>query len=139
MKFDVPTEDEYALVFDSWSRSFKKSPWAGCVTNDMYDQVSRRTIADILDRGATVRVACAELPTGGRRVMGYVVCEPEKRILHWLFVKRDFRGMGVGSSLLREVVKDDETWTYTHRTRASVKFLGPQFEWDPVPARVRAA
>ena len=43
--FDSPLADEWPLVFDTWARSFKKSPWAGCVPNHKYDDVSRAAIA----------------------------------------------------------------------------------------------
>lgn len=138
MKFDVPTEDEYALIFDSWAASFKKSPWAGCVTNDMWADVSRRTMQDVIDRpGTVIECAVMDLPDGDRRVMGYVVAEPANKILHWLYVKRDYRGMGVGTALL-DRVRTPGKWRYTHRTNASERFLGKQFTWDPVPSRVRS-
>jgi GNAT superfamily N-acetyltransferase len=136
MKFDLALPDEYSFVFDSWARSFQKSPWAGCIPNHLYPQVSRAASSEIVDRGARVLVAYVDLPDGGRRIMGYSVSEPDRRVLHWLFVKKDFRGMGIGSALLAETCPDGE-WSYTFRTRASTKFLGPRFEHDAKWARVR--
>lgn len=143
-KFDYADADELPLVFDSWSKSFKKSPWAGCIPNHLYPEVSRAGISEILDRGAKVLVAYIDLPDGARRVMGYSVSEPEKKILHWLFVKRDYRmpGWQVGTALLDRTLAMAgegrlEQWTYTYRTPASAKFLGPFFTHDPAPARVR--
>lgn len=135
--------DEYKFIYDSWANSFRKSPWAGCVPNHLYDQVSREAARSILDRGAVVLVAVT--PIAGqeeqfpevRRVMGYSVSEPDRNVLHWLYVKDDFRGMGVGRELLEKTCRIDEDWTYTFRTRASSKFLGPRFRWDPVRARVK--
>jgi GNAT superfamily N-acetyltransferase len=78
--------------------------------------------------------------------MGYVVFEPG--VLHWLYVKRDYRGFGVGRALIREMVSSlnaadfagaPDRWIYTHRTKASQRFLGPCFHWDPVPARTKSA
>lgn len=145
MKFDDAKPDELALVFDSWARSFQKSPWAGCVPNHLYPQVSRAVSSEIVDRGARVLVAHVELPDGGRRVLGYSVSEPEKRVLHWLFVKKDYRkpsGLCVGTELLRQTCPSGD-WTYTFRTRASTKFLGAGERWgarffhDPTLARVK--
>jgi len=136
--FDNPTADEMKLVYDAWANSFRKSPWSGCVPNNMWDAVSRAMITDILDRGA--RVVVAVTPIEGRenerRVMGYSVSEQGRGVLHWLFVKRDYRGMGVGRQLL-DATCPDGNWTYTCRTRASTKFLGSRFHWDPVPSRVK--
>ena len=144
MHFDAPRADELPLVYDAWANSFRKSPWAGCIPNHLYDQVSRTTIGEILSRGARVIAAVQDLPDGNRRVCGYSVSEPQ--ILHWLFVKLDYRGMGIGKQLLAETVKDwptDSTfdaghppWKYTHRTRSSARFLGDGWTHDPVPARV---
>lgn len=138
MKFDSPRADEFALVYDAWARSFKKSPWAGCVPNHLWDSVSRATSTEIIERGARVVVAYADLPDGGRRVMGYSVSEPG--VLHWLFVKKDYRGCGVGRELLAETVRTfpEGDRRYTHRTRASSRFLGPGWTHDRRPACIKA-
>ncbi len=137
MQFDSPTAEEYALVIDAWVRSYQKSPWAGCVPNHLWDSVSRTCISEILNRGARIVVAVADTEDGGRRVMGYSVSEPG--VLHWLFVKRDYRGVGVGSAILRETCPaGGGPWTYTHRTRASERFLGRNFAYDPRTARIKA-
>lgn len=140
LKFDLAEPEEYALVFDSWARSFQKSPWAGCIPNHLYAQVSRAASAEIIDRGAKVIVAYVELPEG-RRVVGYSVSEPERGVLHWLFVKHDFRGLGIGKAILAATV-DGVDWSgvelaYTYRTRASAKFLGAKWRWEPKYARVK--
>jgi hypothetical protein len=136
--FDLADETEYPLVFDAWANSFRKSPWAGVVPNHLWPQTSRAMINDILARGARVLVAAVPLETG-RRVAGYSVSEPDKNVLHWLFVKQDFRlpGLQLGTQLLNETCPGNEPWTYTCRTKASTRFLGPRFGWDPVPARIK--
>jgi GNAT superfamily N-acetyltransferase len=142
MEFSSPTADEYDFLYDSWILSFKKSPFAGCVPNSLWFDTQRATIREVLDRGATVLVAStpisgreAEYPAV-RRVMGYVVAEPAHKVLHWLYVKNDYRGMGIGSALLRAVSPSGE-WEYSHRTKASAGFLGSRFHWNPVTARVK--
>jgi GNAT superfamily N-acetyltransferase len=125
------------LVYDAWANSFRKSLWAGCVPNNLWDSVSRAMITDIIDRGAKVIVAVTPIEGGeGRRVMGYTVSEPDRRTLHWLYTKRDYRGLGVGKALLAETCPEGE-WTYTCRTGASAGFLGARFHWNPVSARVK--
>lgn len=140
MRFDAPTADEFPLIFDSWANSFRKSPWAGCIPNHLYDVTSRATIDGILNRGARVNCAVVDLEIG-RRVLGYSVSEPSRGILHWLYVKRDYRKMGVGTSLLEcvlETIPDGTPLRYTHRTPASARFLGDApWEHDPVPARTK--
>jgi hypothetical protein len=137
MIFDSPTPEEFNFVFDSWARSFRRSPWAGVVPNHLWDQVSRECAGGLIDRGARVVVALPDETT--RRVMGYSVSEPG--CLHWIYVKAPFRGMGVGRAILAETTKGwpDGDWVHTFRTRASQRFLGTRFHWDPVPARTREA
>jgi len=131
------------LIIDSWSRSFKKSPWAGCVRNCDWDAVSRGTIGELLDRS---RIVVAVTPIadreeeypGVRRVMGYSVSEPGKRCLHYLYVKMDYRGTGVGRALLDTTTHNwDGPRVYTHRTRASAGFLGSSWRHDDTYARVK--
>lgn len=131
---DGTIDDEMDLVFDSWSRSFRKSPWAGCVPNHLWDSTARASIGELVDRSLVI-VAVINLPNGKRRVMGYSVSEPG--VLHWLYVKDDYRGFGVGRALRDLTTRDWQQFVYTHRTRASAKFLGQRFHWDPVLARVR--
>lgn len=140
MKFDRPAADEWPLVFDSWARSYRKSPFAGCIPNHLYDEVSRASFNDIIARpGARVIVATTELPEGGRRVMGYVVTEPARNCVHWAFVKQAYRRLGVGRALLAEAIKDFSAGKkfYTHRTPVSQKFLRDGFTWDDSIARIK--
>lgn len=136
-QYGPPDAEEYPLIFDSWARAFQKSPWAGCVPNHKWDEVSRAGISEILDRGALVLVAFTPLEDGTRRVAGYAVSEPARKILHWVYVKRDYRGMGLGTELLDKTVGEAAGWSYTFRTKASAGFLGSALRWDPVAARVK--
>lgn len=132
-----PKADELPLIIDAWATSYRRSPWAGCVPNHAWNRVIREGISDILERSTcVVKVAVAPLESGERRVMGYSVAEPEKLILHWLFVKHDYRKLGIGRQILGAACPD-EAWRYTFRTRASARFLGSRFTFDPVPARVK--
>jgi GNAT superfamily N-acetyltransferase len=144
MEFSAPTQGELAFIFDSWSNSYRKSPFAGCTPNHLYDQVSRECMRTIMDRGALV--ICAVTPIADkedeypsvRRVMAYSVSEPDRKVLHWLYVKKDYRGVGVGRELLTATVPTAEmnTWIYTHKMRASTKFLRGMHH-DDTSARVK--
>lgn len=136
-KFDAPFEDEYKLVHDAWAQSFRKSPWAGCIPNHLYDAVQHAASREIVERGARVIVMYIPLEDGGRRIAGYSVSEPERRVLHWLYVKKDYRGHGFGRRLLQATCPDGE-WFYTYRTRASTKFLGSRFTHERKYACVKA-
>jgi GNAT superfamily N-acetyltransferase len=138
MIFDGPQSEEFAFVFDSWARSFRRSPWAGVIPNHLYDAVSREAAKGIVDR-PTARVTIAVAPGDTRRIMGCSIAEPARNLLHWLYVKESFRHMGIGRALLAETVRDfgAGSHVYTFRTRSSERFLGRQWHWDPVLARVK--
>lgn len=142
MILTTPEADELNFVFDSWAKAFRASKWAGCIPNNLYDQVSRACASEIIDRGARVTVAVEVNEAGERRICGYSVAEPKRRVLHWLYVKRDLRGLGIGKRLLSEVLSlpsadptNGDGWTYSHKTNASDKFLRGM-RWDPTSARV---
>lgn len=143
MKIDRPTGDELAFVFDSWSRSFRKSPYAGCVPNSMWESVSRASMNEIVDRGAQVRVATVDLPDGTRRVMGYIVAEPQYKVIHWIYVKKDYRRKGIGWNLIRAVAAGEGLrerlagWSYSHRTNASGWLNAIGVKWDATAARIK--
>ena len=74
-------------------------------------------------------------------MIGYSVSEPAGQILHWLYVKDDYRGFGYGKKLLHETTREwtpTRPWHYTHRTNASEGFLKHlYFNWSPVLARTK--
>lgn len=141
MKLTSPAAEEFPFIYDSWAKSYRTSPWAGTVPNHLWDTVSRACATELIERGRVV-VAVAELDDGARRVMGYSVSEPAKGVLHWLYVKRDYRGIGVGKELLLDVTSalrvPGPPMTYSHRTLASAKFLGSKWTHDAVTARVKS-
>ena len=117
----TPDESEWSLIFDSWARSWMKSPWSGTFRNCDWDDASRKASQELVDRPTTrVVVAYGFTEAGVRRVKGYIVYEPARRIIHWLYTKRDFRGQGVARQLLAFATESTErsTWVYTHRTNA---------------------
>jgi len=140
LTFDTPIPDELALVYDSWVESFRKSPWAGCVRNDVWQTCQRATIQGILQRGAKLTVVLAPVVEGvhtGRRVMGWACTEPQLEVLHYVYMKADFRKHGIARAILLHETGGWHQPRYTHRTRASELLLPRRFRWDPTPARIR--
>ncbi len=121
------------FVLDGWIRSWRTSPWAGCVPNNRIWEVTRACIADLVTRGAEILVA----EVGGRLV-GFV-CHEAPDLLHYVFVKRTgFRGLGIGRRLVQESVVAlalNHAGRFTHRTRSSTWLMNDGWVWDPVPVR----
>jgi hypothetical protein len=61
---DLVTRDaqpaDVAFVMANWLRTWRTSPYAGCIANDEYHDVTRRAIEQLIARGAKIRVA--EIP-----------------------------------------------------------------------------
>lgn len=154
IEFDTPTEDELKFILDSWTSSYRNSKYAGTVPNNLWQEVQRSTIVQLMTR-PTCRTTVALTPkpfsspglTGIEiegmprgRVMGYSVAEPG--ILHWIYTKKDYRRLGVAKSLLSKEIED---WPnevighprFTHMTDSSYRFLPRWWKWDPIPARVK--
>lgn len=114
-------ETEWSLIWDSWARSWMKSPWSGTFRNCDWKELTRAVSQEIIDRPTTrVYVAWGETEDGTRKLKGYIVTEPSRKIIHWLYVKRDFRGQKVAKALLESALLDTDRrdWVYTHKTYA---------------------
>jgi GNAT superfamily N-acetyltransferase len=149
IEFSTPTTDELKFILDSWSNSYRKSPFAGTVPNNLWQEVSRATATQLMSRpqcrtvvalvpSDTINLDTNEVVRG--RVMGYSIAEPG--ILHWIYTKKDYRRLGVGTAMLNEQLAqwDDNLRKhprYTHRTDNSQRFLPPGWKWDTIPARVK--
>ena len=110
----------------------RASPYTGVHNREKLE----RELGDVLAQLAIL--GCNDVVTV-RRVMGYAVSEPDRHVLHWLYVKRDFRGVGIGAKLLAEILgtTDKRAWTYTHKMPACDKFLRGM-KHAPQHARVKA-
>lgn len=128
----VPVEaDEIPFVVDAWVRSFRDSPWAGCISNDRYQEVMRERVNDLLARGVRVVVAVPE--EGKRRVFGFIATEAPD-IIHYVYVKKSVRKLGLASRLVAECAATSGRFTF--RTPASDFLFRRNYTWTPVPARV---
>lgn len=124
------------FVLDGWIRSWRTSPWAGCIPNNLIWEVTRGCVASLLARGATLEVAEVDRGDGSARLVGFVCWEPG--VLHYVFVKKNgFRGLGIGRWLVDRSF--DRPGAFTHRTTMSSWLLDDGWVWDPVPSRVKDA
>jgi GNAT superfamily N-acetyltransferase len=117
------------FVLDSWARSFRRSPFAGCVPEDLYPSVVRATATRLLATG-TLEVACN--PDEPDQILGWALREPGR--LHYVYVKDPWRRDGIARDLLARAPLQ----SFTHRTPAGDRLLArvaPWLTWDPVPAR----
>jgi hypothetical protein len=100
-----------SFIYSTWLKSFKNSKYTGPIPNHMYWTVYSDVIKYLLTRAKTL-VACN--PANEKQVFGYIVYEDEN-IVHWLYVKKDFRCFGIGTKLFKESAVT-EPYFYTFKT-----------------------
>jgi len=125
---DALPEDD-AFIFGTWLRSYRHgSLFARRLTNDVFFANHHPIVADILKRG-TVQVATLEDDPGV--IIGYLVTEKQADawVLHFAYVKRDFRRMRVLSQLLEEshLPGDLDGVDVSHPTFDWLEFMAPKF------------
>lgn len=130
------------FILDGWIRSWRTSPYAGTVPNNLVWETTRSGIAGLVGRGARVVVAEVAKTDGSLRLVGFVCFEHEGpvRLLHYVFVKRTgFRGLGIGRALVDRATLEMGGLGYlTHRTPMSNWLLDAGWRWNPTPSRVQS-
>lgn len=124
VEFRVPKEDELPFILSSWFKSFRKSPWAGTLPNNLYHNCMKELFDQLVERGMYVYVAAAS--TDPDQLLGFIAFEEATvPVVHYVFVKDKFRKQGIGSALMRQAgASADNHWIYTHRTEDSKRFRG---------------
>ncbi len=122
--FRAPTPDDLGFVLKSWIRTYANSPWAGALSRERLVAAIKGTITDLIERGAEVTIACSR-----RRpevIYGFVCHEAgyDWPVIHFVFVKPLYRGMGIGKELVaRACGESEEVPRYTHRTADTPRVL----------------
>ncbi len=96
-------EDE-PFIYDSWMKSYRAAAANEGVPGKIYRRNQTDTIGKLLLRAETV-VLCDVEHTD--HILGYSVSElePERSVLHWMFVKFSFRRFGLARWMLENITK----------------------------------
>jgi ribosomal protein S18 acetylase RimI-like enzyme len=113
-------ETDNAFVFNSWLHGFRQ----GCeyfrlIDGDAYFDNYGKVINTILDRdNVDIKIIC--LKEDQELIVGYSITEilPQLLILHWVYVKPDWRDNGLANMLTPEGVT-----TCTHLTKTGRAIL----------------
>lgn len=129
--------EDMKMVSDTWLKSFRDSPWAGCVTNDQYFEVHYETLRQLFVRGARILVACSK--GDADQILGWVCVEdvPGGAAVHYVYVKDcGVRRRGLAKELVRRALENKPPGRrfYTFRTRASASLFS---DWQHAPEIVR--
>lgn len=118
------TSNDEAFLYATWLRSYKTSSYfAKRIRNAVFYKQHAAVIKHILNK-PTTKVFVASPKDDHDTILGYLACEPGKNaIAHFVYVKEDFRNMGIARALFlaAEIIPDYLTFTHwTHPLDALV-------------------
>jgi GNAT superfamily N-acetyltransferase len=88
-------EDDRNFVVRSWVKEMRHSPWTRHVPNGVYLPAQHQLVHQILGGSQAIVAADREKP---ELLFGCVVHAGP--VVHWLYVKGAYRGLGIGRALL---------------------------------------
>jgi GNAT superfamily N-acetyltransferase len=120
----VPSDKNFILA--TWLRGLRYgNDWFGAVDSDTYYKIYHSILEMVInDPTVTVKVAC--LREDADVVLGYSVSKGPR--LDWIFVKKAWRKIGIGKSLVPQ-----ETQVVTHLTKVGLSLLKkhPELKFNP--------
>jgi len=128
------TPEDRPFVASSFIRSFRKSPYVGLIPAQLYQPVYGAIVDGILDRSRTMVSFNHE---NQKQTFGFVTFDPD--VLHYVYVKRPFRNMGIAGRLLTQAgFSRDTRFRYTFLTKQG-KEIARKYEeakHDPIYIRL---
>lgn len=114
----VATKEDLPFIYSTWLRSFRySSDFAKDIESDIYYELHHQLIERIIARGANVFI-CAD-DSDINVIHGYLIGEGP--VIHFAYVKKPFRGLGIFTDLLK--MYPEPIKFITHLTKDAKKFL----------------
>ena len=131
-------DEDYNFVLSSWAKSFKGSPWAGLVPNNLWHSTMKEALDQLLERGAKVRMLVDRLSPDF--IIGWTCFEESEcgvNVIHYVFVKDAFREKFGSGGLLRDLAcgRGSYGFRYTCRTHDGQRLVGKKDVYSPAIAR----
>jgi len=104
-------ERDHAFVYATWLQSYRKlSDFAKPIAREVYFPAQHDRIERLLRIGR-LHVAVPEGSSGMHTILGY--CVTDGALLHWVYVKGNWRQMGIAGKLLEgRGLQQFTHWTY---------------------------
>lgn len=87
---------DHVFIMDSWMRSYRKSPDSN-LADCLFFPAYRATAGKLLQ---TAQVDVMVVPDNQDTILAYIVYEPG--VIHWIYVKRDYRDSGLARLLIEK-------------------------------------
>ena len=98
-----------AYIYDSWLKNYRIP---GCPQPIYY--IGHRKVINSLLKNRDTEIIVAHLYGAPELIFGYAVVNKQKNILHWVYVKNNYRGHGIAHNLLDELDWNMPVF-FTHR------------------------
>ncbi len=125
-------KSDVAFILDSWMKSWRRNKMAGCIPNNMYYDVTRSNIENLVARGAKFTVLCLENDEDA--ILGWICREKLKdgtECVHYSYTKDPYLKMGAPQKLVEGL---PNFGFYTYKFNQVVEML-PGWRWCPEIAR----
>lgn len=92
------------FVFDSWTKSYRKSPTVQGLESEIYYPRQMKIITRLLERGWCMIMADPQDPD---HIIGYCAGEHTRSalVIHWMFIKKNFRRFGLARTTLNLILR----------------------------------
>lgn len=114
--------DDMRFIYSTWLKGlYNGNDWFARIRQERFFKVYHAVIEGILARAA-IQVACQKADPSV--ILGYSVTEGAK--LHWIYLKKDWRGYGLARLLIPADVN-----VCTHLTHQGIALKPRNWEFDP--------
>ena len=121
-------ENTRNFVIDTWIRSYRKSPYSKGIPTQIYYPYQRAIIESLIDQSQTL---VASNINDEDQLIGYICFEKTTPpILHYLYVKKIFRRLGVAKQMLKQIDQGD-LLLYSHKTHIFSCLLKDSYAFHP--------
>lgn len=111
------SRDELHFVLQSWLRSLRQlSRYYREISKDIYFREQQRIVKNIISRG---NVLVVSPKADDNIIIGYIVHQIKNAnaiIVHYVYVKNEYRGNGIATSLLNRVADGKQNIIATFKT-----------------------
>lgn len=123
---------DFGFIMHSWLRSYKTmSEIVKRVRDESFYKNHQIILKDIF-QSPTNEILVAHLKDEPDIIIGYLVFGKEQ-LIHYVYVKSEFRNLGIAKRLLNSANLDVEAATFTHWTEMVHRYLEkhPNLIYDP--------
>lgn len=108
--------DDWNFITNSWLKSFQNSNFARSIDSGTYFKFQQKRIEEVVGN-CIVKVAVSA--QDDKQILGYIAYEYGNLvdcIVHYIFVKKTFRGFGIARKLWEDAVTNTAKVYHTHLT-----------------------